>query len=334
MEGFGLVLYANDGLVFAKRDFRVGDTGLFHHHHNLRPLHSGDGTLDAKVLNGVVGVADASGVNEAESDAAELDGVFDGIARGALNVADDGAFLAEEGVEEGALAHVGGSDNGHGDAVLEGIACLEGAGQMCDVRIYLLCQCQKFWSVGKLQLLVVGEVEFKLQQRSEVQELVAQPREFAGEMALQLGEGNAMGCSAVGSDEVGDSLGLREVELAIEEGTLRKFTGLCQAASMPDKELQDFVQDIAGTVTGELHAVLAGVAGRGAEEGDDGLIEDLVGAGGDGSKNCGARWRGRCQARTYLTGNCESIGTRNADDADGTARSCGYGADCFFQAWG
>ena len=103
---------------------------------------------------------------------------------------------------------------------------------------------------------------------------------------------------------------------------------------MPDKELQDFVQNIAGTVTGELHAVLAGVAGRGAEEGDDGFIEDLVGAGGDGSKDCCARWRGRCQARTYLTGNCESIGTRDADDADGTARSCGYGADGFLQAWG
>ena len=103
---------------------------------------------------------------------------------------------------------------------------------------------------------------------------------------------------------------------------------------MLDKELQDFVQDIAGTVTGELHAVLAGVAGRGAEEGDDGFIEDFIGTGGDGREDCGARWRGRCQARTYLTGNRESIGTRDTDDADGTARSCGYGADGFLQAWG
>jgi hypothetical protein len=87
-------------------------------------------------------------------------------------------------------------------------------------------------------------------------------------------------------------------------------------------------------VTGELHAVLAGVAGRGAEEGDDGFIEDLVGAGGDGSKDYCARWSRGCQARAYLTGNRESFGTRDADDADGTARSCGYGADGFLQAWG
>ena len=106
-------------------------------------------------------MADAGGVDEAEGDAAELNGVFDGIAGGALYVADNGALLAEQGVEQGAFAYVGRSDDGYVDAVLEGVARMKGVGKTGDVGIGFLSQRQQFRAVGELKVFVVGEVEFE-----------------------------------------------------------------------------------------------------------------------------------------------------------------------------
>ena len=92
LEGFGFVFDADDGLVLADRYVGVGHTGFGHHQDDGGTLGSSDGAVDTEAFNVVIGVADACGVDESEGDAAKLDGVFDGIAGGALNVADDGSF--------------------------------------------------------------------------------------------------------------------------------------------------------------------------------------------------------------------------------------------------
>ena len=101
-------------------------------------LGGSNGTLDTKVLDGIVGMADAGGIDEAEGDVAQLDGVFDGVTRSALYVADDGAFFAKQSIEQGALAYVRGSDDGYGDAVLEGVTSLEGLGKTGDMFVNVL----------------------------------------------------------------------------------------------------------------------------------------------------------------------------------------------------
>lgn len=60
----------------------------------------GAGALDADGFDGVGGVAQSGGVDEAEEVVADFKGVFDGVAGGAVDVADYGAFFAEEAVEE------------------------------------------------------------------------------------------------------------------------------------------------------------------------------------------------------------------------------------------
>ena len=55
--------------------------------------------VDADFLNLVGCLADAGGVDEAEGDAVDVDGVFDGVARGAVNVADDGTVVSQKTVE-------------------------------------------------------------------------------------------------------------------------------------------------------------------------------------------------------------------------------------------
>ena len=79
-------------------------------------------SLDADLLDGVVGVAQAGGVDEAEVIVAELDCLFDGVAGCAMYVADYGAVIADESVEQRRFAGVGGADDGYGYAVFDGSA--------------------------------------------------------------------------------------------------------------------------------------------------------------------------------------------------------------------
>ena len=84
-----------------------------------------DGALNAEVFNRVVAVAQPCGIDDAEGGALDDKGLFDGVACGAGDVADDGAVVVQQGVEEGGFARIGTADNGDGDAALEGIAHVE-----------------------------------------------------------------------------------------------------------------------------------------------------------------------------------------------------------------
>ena len=80
-------------------------------------------------------------------------------------------------------------------------------------------------------------------------------------------------------------------------------------------------------MTGNLHAVLARVAVRGKVEGDYSFVERLtIRCYNRGEDGC-ARERVSRDATTHLPSYGECFRTADADDADGTARSSGEGAD-------
>ena len=73
----------------------------------------------AQLLDGVVAVPQARGVNEAEEVPAQGDFGLDGVAGGAGDVRDDGPLIPRQGVEQGGLACVGAADQNAGDALME-----------------------------------------------------------------------------------------------------------------------------------------------------------------------------------------------------------------------
>jgi hypothetical protein len=72
-----------------------------------------------------------------------------------------------EGVHEGALAYVGCTYYSNRDASLKGIASAEGVGKLLDVPIQRINELGKFCAVGKLYVVVVGEVEFEFEKRGD-----------------------------------------------------------------------------------------------------------------------------------------------------------------------
>ena len=97
---------------------------------------------------------------------------------------------------------------------------------------------------------------------------------FFAEASFELLGGGAEGEVGLGADEVHDGLGLGEVHLAIEECALGEFAGLRGARASGEEELQDAAGDEDAAVAGDLDDVLAGVAGGGAEEGEEDVVDD------------------------------------------------------------
>ena len=88
LELLGLVLDANDGLVVANWNVWVGRAWHSHHNDDKGALGSRNRAVDTHQLDLVVGMTYACRIDESERDATQLDGVFDSIAGGALNIAE------------------------------------------------------------------------------------------------------------------------------------------------------------------------------------------------------------------------------------------------------
>ena len=139
-----------------------------------------------------------------------------------------------------------------------------------------------------------------------------------------------MGCCAVGGNEVCYGFSLAEVELGVKESALGEFSGFSNPCSVADEDFENFVQNIAGTVTGELHAVLTGVAAGSGKEGDEGFVDDVAVI-KEGGEDGGARRCVRRDAATDLLGDGDGLWTTEADDANGSAWCSGNCADGIHQ---
>ena len=298
---------------------------------DVRLLQLLEAPLDAQALDGVGGLADAGRVDEAEGDAAQVQGVLDDVARGAVDVAHDGAFLAHQGVEQGGLARVRLAHDGHGDAVLQGVAHAERVRQAGDNLLHAGGDGLELRAVGKLQVLVVAEVQLQLHERGEMQELVAQLGQLAAEASAHLVHGHAVGGGRGRGDEVGHGFGLAQVHLSVEEGALGVFARPCGAAPLADEQLHHLLEDVGRAVAGYLHRVLARVRMGCAEEADQHFVhhfargrEDLAEGQGVGGPFRQGLARSGCEE---AAGDGDGVGARHADDADGSAWGGGDGAD-------
>ena len=66
-------------------------------------------------------------------------------------------------IEKSALSYVGVANYGYGDAILQGVAYLKGTGKREKTLMDIVGKCVEFGTVGKIQFLMVGEVELQFQ---------------------------------------------------------------------------------------------------------------------------------------------------------------------------
>ena len=312
----GFDVFVSVGARIEKEQDRGGAGGL------------GQGAADAFGFDHVFGVAKAGRVDEPKSEAVKGAGILHRVAGRAGNVRDDGPVVAEEGVEQGGLAAVGGADNGDGDAFFHRVAGRETVREAADAGEEVAEQGVETFAVGELDVFF-GKIELEFEEAGETNQGFAQGIDLAGEAASKLVEGEAVRARVFRSDEVGDGFGLGEVETAIQEGALGEFAGTGLAAPRFDEGAHDLALDELRAVDVELHGVLAGVGARAAQDEGEPFVEDgavsvAEAAEGDGAISDGVEWLGEhlgAEGQGVLAGDAHhGDSTRTGGGGDGANR--------------
>ena len=87
---------------------------------HVRPIQSGAGTVDADLLHQIPALPDARRVHQPHGHAEEAGFLVQSVPGGAGQVRDDGPIRPQQGVQQGALAHVGPAHQGHVDPFPQG----------------------------------------------------------------------------------------------------------------------------------------------------------------------------------------------------------------------
>ena len=165
--------------------------GKVHHpQYDLRLSQFLVGFLNAHILYDVGAFAYSGCVGQANGDALYVDGVFYYIACGAMDIAYDGAPIVCQQIQQRRLADIGFANDSYGDAVLQCVAQAECLRQCCDFRQDVSGQCGQLFAVGKLQVFVVGKVQFQFHQCGQMKEFFAKEAQFVADAAPQLVHGH------------------------------------------------------------------------------------------------------------------------------------------------
>ena len=107
--------------------------------------------------------------------------------------------------------------------------------------------------------ILFGEVENGLDEHSQVNELIAAHADLAREFADQAPRGGANARRCRGADEVGDSLGLGEVDLVVQKGALGELAGLGKTRAQIEAASQDQREHSRAAMPLQLQDVFTGV---------------------------------------------------------------------------
>lgn len=275
------------------------------------------GAQDAGVLEEVLGRADACGIDEADGDAAEIDDFLEGVAGGAGEMADDGALVTEEAIEQAGFAGIGRAADDGAQALAEDVALISGAQEPGDLRAGGIDAREELRARRGVDVLV-GEIDVGLDVGEDAEEALAQGDDVAAEAAFELLGGGAEGEICLSADEVHDRLGLGEVHFSVEEGAPCEFAGVGEAGAAGEEEIEYAPGDENAAVALNLDDVLAGVAGGCAMEGEQDLIQHLR-AIDDAAELLEARGQVRdlVAGTEYVAGDADRVRPAEPEDGDG-----------------
>jgi len=140
--------------------------------------------------------------------------------------------------------------------------------------------------------------------------------DLLGELPGQRAHRRACSRRSGGLDQVGDTLGLGEIELAVEKGATGEFTRLGQAGAELKAALEQHLHDHGSTVALQLEHVFAGEGGRRSEIKKDALVDCPLLLVEEAGEVRGAR--PRCTA-AQREGKGDETGAGDADDTDAAA---------------
>ena len=235
-----------------------------HHNHQIGVGRRPAAALHAQLFHGVRRIADAGSIDKPQENAAADDGFFHRVAGGAGNISDDGPVIACQRVEQRGLTCVGQAHNGGGKAVFQGPAPLRRPQQVGQGGFGGLQGGPDLLGLNILNVLV-GVIHHGVKPGGDVDEGFLHRLQTAAQTAVQLSRGVFRSGGGLGIDEIDDSLCLRQIHFAVEEGPLGEFPGLRLPRPGGKQGGKQLPQHHRGAMAVEFGGVLPGVAVSTAE---------------------------------------------------------------------
>ena len=194
----------------------IGAGQVVQKQHGIGAFNRVPGAFNAYFFHLVGTLAQAGGVHHMHRHAFNLNGLLHFVARGAGNGRDDGQLGPGQRVEQGRLASVGLPGNHHFNALAQQRTLV---GALRHGVQTLLQALQLALGIGLAQEinLFFREIQRRLHQHAQVNQGVAQLVNFLRERTGQRAAGAARGGLRAGINQVGNRLGLGQVDFVVEK---------------------------------------------------------------------------------------------------------------------
>ena len=233
------------------------------------------GAANAFPLHHVLALAQTGGVDDVQRQAVDVDLLAQHVAGGAGDVGDDGRLPPGQGIEQARLAGVGLAGEHDVHALAHQLA-LPGGGhhprEFVEQGVDALAEV----FVGQKVDLLLGKVDGRFDEHAQFGQRRDRGMHPVGEHALQRLHGAARRLFGAGLDQIGDGLGLGQIDLVVEEGPLRELAGPRRAGAVTQHRLQDPIEYHRPTMALQLQHVLAGEGMGVFEEQGNALVEHLA----------------------------------------------------------
>jgi hypothetical protein len=123
--------------------------------------------------------------------------------------------------------------------------------------------------------VLVRKIDCRLEVGEDAGQTIAPTTINLTQLAAELPHCLATLSLGLGRGEIGDRLGLQQIELAVEEGAAGEFAGLGEAQPEPGQRLHDGGEHGAAAVQVEFRNILAGCTPRRGEPQDQPIVERL-----------------------------------------------------------
>ncbi|MPM33493.1 hypothetical protein SDC9_80069 [bioreactor metagenome] len=195
--------------------------------HRIRRADFVPGARNTDLFHLIVTLAQTGGVDHMQRHAFDLNGLLHLVARGARNRRDDGQFRPRQRIEQRAFARIGLPRNHHLDAFAQQRALLRALHHRPQLRLQPLQLPRRIGLLQKIDLFF-REVQSRLHQHAQMDQRVAQRVDLFGERARQRTPRTARSRLGARIDQIGNRLGLGQIDLVVEKRPLRELPRLRQ----------------------------------------------------------------------------------------------------------
>ncbi len=303
---------------------RSGVRRIHHEQHAVGARQLAVRAADALGLDLVGGIAQAGGIEHVQRQAVDLDALAQHVAGGAGHGRDDRGVVTREAVEQARLAGVRAPGDHDGEPVAQQRALPGGLGEPGKAPADEL-EPGVERAVAEEVHFLLGEVDGGLDPHAQLEHRFGEVVHLRGELALQRAQRGARRLRRAAVDQIGDGLGLGEVELVVEERPPCELAGLGGPRAEFEHALQQQLHHHRPAVALQLEHVLAGERRRAGEVEREALVDRLAGGVAELVQLGRAR---RGHAAKQCRGDADAVAAGHAHDADAAAaRGCGDRGD-------